>query len=398
MNKRIKSLLLCLVMAFTLAATAAPALAASAEPAPVSVDAEVAPVSDGETSFTPDGDGDTTTITPSSPGSTDINTSSYSISFTKIVELGGDVEPGEQDFELEIIPQTTSNYSNYTYSTSLMTDGAGTFDGTLTITGTDAAGLVTEGFYVCEKNDGIPCWTYSTAAYFVAGEQSDGSYAYKFFEATNSDGVYTTVNSDPLSAMSFTNTYTEDTATVEIPFVKTVKLGGEVAPGKQDFELEIVGASGNPRDFTGEGVSYTATVSTNGAGEYEGKLVITGPGDAVNNLVAEEFCVREKNTGADKWTYDDVVWFVKGDEYGLAFYPAEMTENGYYDAAEGATAVQQMTFENTYTENKPVPTATPKPSAPKTGDESALALWLTLVLGGTAAAAVVIGTRKKTDR
>lgn len=183
-----------------------------------------------------------------------------------------------------------------------------------------------------------------------------------------------------------------------IRFTKNIKLGGDVAPGAQNFELEILNFADEDGESYYPGVSYEATVETNGAGDYEGRLVISGPESEVSGKIAvEEFFVREKNTGVDKWTYDDAVWCVKGDDEGtFTFYPAQLNENGGYSCGE--EAAEKMVFENTYTENKPAPTATPKPTSPKTGDESTLALWLTLLLGGTAAAGVVIGARKKSSK
>ncbi len=55
---------------------------------------------------------------------------------------------------------------------------------------------------------------------------------------------------------------------------------------------------------------YTAAVTTNGADDYDGKLVISGPADQVEALVCEGFYIREKNAGAANWTYDDVVWHI----------------------------------------------------------------------------------------
>lgn len=81
--------------------------------------------------------------------------------------------------------------------------------------------------------------------------------------------------------------------TTELSITKTVKLGGNTAPGQQGFELEIfdAGVSGDYDDI------YTAAVHTNGAGTYVGKLIISGSQAKVRNLVCEGFFVREKNTG-----------------------------------------------------------------------------------------------------
>ncbi len=387
MNKRIKSLLLCLVMAFTLVAAAAPALAASAEPAPA---AEAAPT-DGDYEFTPSGPGSDTNPIPQT-----------SIRFAKNIMLGGNVAPGAQDFELEIIdaqgnPADLTD-SNVSYTATVSTDGTSdSYFGYLTITGSGLEAFLNQGFYVHEKSVGDTRWTCDDAVYYVTGGLLLDIYYSTFYRATWDGSCYT--HGDDITGLIFTNKYTENTTKIEVPFTKTVKLGGDVAPGVQSFELEILNFEDEDGESYYPGVSYEATVETNGAGDYEGRLIISGPESEVSGKIAvEEFYVREKNTGADKWTYDDAVWCVKGDEGKFTFYPAQLNENGNYEIAEGASAAEKMVFENTYTENKPAPTATPKPTSPKTGDESALALWLTLLLGGTAAAGVVIGARRKSSK
>ena len=84
---------------------------------------------------------------------------------------------------------------------------------------------------------------------------------------------------------AFTNTYTCYESYYEIPFTKTVTLGGSAAPGRETFELEIFdpGVS-SLTDFDD---LYTATVQTNGAGSYNGTLIISGPEDQVEALVCE---------------------------------------------------------------------------------------------------------------
>ena len=88
-----------------------------------------------------------------------------------------------------------------------------------------------------------------------------------------------------------------------------MKLGGNTAPGRETFELEIFNV-GN-RNLTNYGNLYTAAVTTNGAGDYESTLVISGPTDQVWELVCEGFYVREENAGTANWTYDDAVWHIR---------------------------------------------------------------------------------------
>lgn len=419
MNKRIRSLLLCLVMVFTLAATAVPALAASTEPALVSDgdSTEAAPVSettpsDGDNENNGNGNGSNAgnenngsiPVIPNQP----INTiPKISIPFTKTVVKGGDVAPGEKSFDLELIKNDGTDYSlptGLTATATVSTNGVGDYNGELVITGNAEAMANFEpfSFFVREAAVGDTRWTCDESVYFVSiskNENAEGGYAIGIQNAeSNGNGGYQVVNGSPSVAMTFENTYTESAVTLRIPFTKTVKLGGDVAPGAQDFELELLGFVDQNGEANYPGVSYTATVSTNGAGDYNGELIITGPESQVV-LVTEELYVREKNTGADKWTYSDAVWCVRYEDggNGPSIYPTKLTGDIYEPDYE-ASAAEKMAFENTYTANKPAPTATPKPGAPKTGDESALALWLTLLLVGTVSAGIVIGTRKKSSR
>ena len=174
---------------------------------------------------------------------------------------------------------------------------------------------------------------------------------------------------------TFTNIYTG----YEIPFTKTVKLGGNAAPGQETFELELVQTGvGSPENYADV---YTASVLTNGKGDFEGKLIISGPERKVSNLLSEGFFVREKNSDAANWTYDETVWYIAykpispdpdggitvgpilppnispnitpdetEPEYGFVIYPTvrEETPNGiYYQHKEEPVA--KMTFTNTYT-------------------------------------------------
>ena len=175
------------------------------------------------------------------------------------------------------------------------------------------------------------------------------------------------------SKAEFTNTYSS--TSYELPFTKTVKQGGNTAPGKEKFALEIFDVGVSSMEAHAKDL-YTATVTTKGAGTYDGKLLISGPADQVEALLCEGFYVREKDRGADHWTYDDAVWHIKPQygqtsgqtvvnvplvstntpleatvmNYQLAIYPTTKMKgaNGiYYEDSE--TAVEKMTFTNTYT-------------------------------------------------
>lgn len=189
----------------------------------------------------------------------------------------------------------------------------------------------------------------------------------------------------------------------KIPFTKTVKLGGNTHPGTTDFTIEVcaVGA-GTLSQYTD--VTYKVVITTNGAGSYNGELIISGPAEQVRNFVCEGFFVREVNDNLSGWTYSDAVWHVKPeDPHGeenvrlMRIYPAKMekTENGeFYSKVDGADTVREMTFENTYTYNTSYTTPDVKPtSAPKTFDAGVALYGVSALLSLTGTALVI--KRKK---
>ena len=219
----------------------------------------------------------------------------------------------------------------------------------------------------------------------------------------------------------------EKSATYSFPFTKVVKKGGDIAPKPQEFELEIFNVGvGQIEDYTD--VTLTATVTTNGASEYEGFLTIQGPKSQIRDITCEGFCVREKNAGVANWTYSDAVYQIFCYEYEIAtdgqsttqssydIFPVKLveTDNGAFYEKTQDTPVASMTFENVYTEkaapaandkpatdNKPAastkPAANNKPAAgniPQTGDSSALAIEFAVLLMAAGALTVAIAARK----
>lgn len=173
---------------------------------------------------------------------------------------------------------------------------------------------------------------------------------------------------------------------LEIPFIKTVKLGGNTGPGKTEFKLEIFDIGNGSADGYKD-VTYTAAVTTNGAGSYNGELVISGPAEQIRQFVSEGFFVREVNDNRSGWTYSNAVWHV--DANG-EIRPAklETTANGeFYGVVNTADTVREMTFENTYTYNTSYTIPDEQPiSSPKTFD-AGVALYgvsALLSLSGTA--------------
>ena len=236
----------------------------------------------------------------------------------------------------------------------------------VTKSGTDTVAWYSKTFLLKEKNDGKPGWTYSTADYAL-------TFWYDIEDNSMELNLHQPGNDVYYSKAEFTNTYSS--TSYELPFTKTVKQGGNTAPGKEKFALEIFDVGVSSMEAHAKDL-YTATVTTKGAGTYDGKLLISGPADQVEALLCEGFYVREKDRGADHWTYDDAVWHIKPQyeqtsgqtvvnvplaptntpleatvmNYQLAIYPTTKMKgaNGiYYEDSE--TAVEKMTFTNTYT-------------------------------------------------
>ena len=218
----------------------------------------------------------------------------------------------------------------------------------------------------------------------------------------------------------------EKTATYSLPFTKMVKKGGDIAPGKQEFELKIFDVGvGQIEDYND--VTIAATVATNGEGSYEGSLTIQGPKKQVDNITCEGFCVREKNTGIANWTYSDAVYQIfrnngATDNQGTAqpsfeVFPVELiaTDNGEFYEKTQDTPVDVMTFENVYTE-KTAPGEDAKPTegsdlnasnksaadnktaaaTPHTGDANILIVAIAaLLIAASALLASTLATKKR---
>ena len=329
------------------------------------------------------------------PGSSDEHTYELAdtildVSIVKHVQQNGTEAPPAETFEFEVEDTARGEKHPLSYygirveDLKLSTNGVNDVEKTLrfhvktkkdytayhwnavTKSGSDTVAWYSKTFLLKEKNDGKPGWNYSTADYALTFwyDIEHNSLELRLHQPGN-DVYYRTAE--------FTNTYSS--TSYELPFTKTVKQGGNTAPGKEKFALEIfdVGVSSmeaHVKDL------YTATVTTKGAGTYDGKLIISGPADQVEALLCEGFYVREKDRGADHWTYDDAVWHIKPQyeqtsgqtvvnvplaptntpleatvmNYQLAIYPTTKMKgaNGiYYEDSE--TAVEKMTFTNTYT-------------------------------------------------
>lgn len=248
------------------------------------------------------------------PGSSDTNTFEKAdieveIPITKTVEQGGNIAPGKASFTFELLLQTDED-SNATPiyqlidTVEITTNGTGPKDYALTFRIPESihSNFSQYPIFLRERAGSAAGWTYSDALYRVKRiAKEDQTYTYSF-------DLYGNEGEDPANGLEkapFTNTYTR----YELPFTKTVKQGGSAAPSRETFELEIFDVGVRIMEEHAKEL-YTAAVTTNGAGDYDGRLVISGPADQVEALVCEGFYVREKNAGGANWTYDDAVWHI----------------------------------------------------------------------------------------
>ena len=333
------------------------------------------------------------------PGSSDTNTYEKAdikveISVVKHVQQTGTETPPAETFEFEVEDTARGEKHPLSYygigveELKLSTnDGVGDVEKTFSFkvswtnnyadyhwdavpkSGTNTVAWYSKTFLLREKNDGKPGWNYSNEEYAL-------TFWYDIEYDTMDLRLHQPGNDAYYTKAEFTNTY--NGTRYELPFTKTVKLGGSAAPGQENFELEIFNVGNS--NLTNYGKLYTAAVTTNGAGDYDGRLFISGPADSVEALVCEGFYVREKNAGGANWTYDDAVWFVTREEvssgpgdgitidgplppsnvpspdggsdpgYTLVIYPttAKSGDNGIYYTPKG-DSVEKMTFTNTYT-------------------------------------------------
>ena len=329
------------------------------------------------------------------PGSSDEHTYELAdtildVSIVKHVRQNGTEAPPAETFEFEVEDTARGEKHPLSYygirveDLKLSTNGVNDVEKTLrfhvktkkdytadhwnavTKSGSDTVAWYSKTFLLKEKNDGKPGWNYSTADYAL-------TFWYDIEHNSLELRLHQPGNDVYYSKAEFTNTYSS--TSYELPFTKTVKQGGNTAPGKEKFALEIFDVGVSSMEAHAKDL-YTATVTTKGAGTYDGKLIISGPADQVEALLCEGFYVREKDRGADHWTYDDAVWHIKPQyeqtsgqtvvnvplaptntpleatvmNYQLAIYPTTKMKgaNGiYYEDSE--TAVEKMTFTNTYT-------------------------------------------------
>lgn len=177
------------------------------------------------------------------------------------------------------------------------------------------------------------------------------------------------IDDDTLTGITLTANW-DEIITVSVPFTTEVKLGDTGKPGDTEFDLAIVYAGVSEEDYAH--VTVSGTLTTNGAGNYDGMLTLTGPSLELQEMLRDGAIVQQVNGGEANWTYDDTVWgllLYNGAMYAglndeqeqtpamqVDIYHAtcEETENCSryeldWEAVYAYQPVDKMTFTNTYT-------------------------------------------------
>ena len=218
----------------------------------------------------------------------------------------------------------------------------------------------------------------------------------------------------------------EEKITLTVPFTTTVEVSGNASPGETTFNLEVVDFQGNelqPNDYN---VKITASVETDGAGDYNGNLTFKGTASAILKMFDKERdecgCIYVKQAGVNdsNWDVDEAAWGLfhrsvvdlsdeEVEPSPIYIFPA-VKDGTSYSVEYGENGVDKMTFVNKYARSAVDPSdsegttngeadkdsKTDAEDSAKTGDDTNLALWLALmILAGAGITGTAVYTRRK---
>ncbi len=209
---------------------------------------------------------------------------------------------------------------------------------------------------------------------------------------------------------------------VTVPFTTTVEVSGNASPGKTTFNLEVVDSQGNelqPNDYN---VEITASVETDGAGDYNGNLTFTGTASAILTMFDNErdgygyIYVKQAGVNDSNWDVDEAAWGLfhrsvvelsdeEVEPSPIYIFPA-VKDGTSYSVEDGENYVDKMTFVNKYASSAVDPSDSEGTTngdsdsnadkTAKTGDDTNLVLWLALMLlSGAGITGVTAYTRRK---
>ena len=218
----------------------------------------------------------------------------------------------------------------------------------------------------------------------------------------------------------------EEKITLTVPFTTTVEVRGNASPGETTFNLEVVNSQGNELQPNNYNVKITASVETDGAGDYNGNLTFTGTASAILSMFDNErdeygyIYVKQAGVNDSNWDVDEAAWglFHKSvvelsdeevEPSPICIFPA-VKDGTSYSVEYGENGVDKMTFVNKYASSAVDPSdsegttngdsdndsKTDAEDSAKTGDDTNLALWLALMLlAGAGITGTTIYTRRK---
>ena len=150
------------------------------------------------------------------------NLTTVEIPFTKTVKLNGNTAPGKTDFTIavcDVNAHDLSDYPDVKYTATVTTTGAGSYGGTLIISGpaTQVGEFISEGFYVREVKNNLSGWTYSDAVWCVKPVQLESGSQMQIYpakmEKTDNGEFYDVINNAAaVGKMTFENIYTRNTS------------------------------------------------------------------------------------------------------------------------------------------------------------------------------------------
>ena len=166
------------------------------------------------------------------------------VPFTTTVKLGGSEAPGKTTFELALIDSSGNDlkYDDVYFGAVVTTDGAGDYDGELTITAPLSwlEDMLGKGAFVWQYDDGEAGWTYDDTVWCVClyeeiAARSVGSVPYSLLvypTYIKDDGSFAPVpNAEPLERMSFTNIYKYSAPNHN---TTTIVISGDNKPAEQN--------------------------------------------------------------------------------------------------------------------------------------------------------------------
>lgn len=148
--------------------------------------------------------------------------------------------------------------------------------------------------------------------------------------------------------------------TTDIPAVIEVRQGGELAPGKTNFELLI--RSRNGHVLASGALFDNLFPATDGAGTYRSPIRVSG---SENDLafLSDGVLVWQSKSADPRWSCSDAIYYVRlfptatpyaaaesAPAYQYEIHPVQVVDGQYIPLDETVSA---MTFVNTYTENAP---------------------------------------------